>query len=79
MIEQGRHLNELIERAALTNREEKRQMIAAASLLLTDTDPVKGNIGVNFVVTISFHFHFLYIISLIERVTEKRIIKASFS
>merc|ERR1712147_241827 len=42
MIEQGRHLNELIERAALTNREEKRQMIAAASLLLTDTDPVKG-------------------------------------
>jgi len=42
MIEQGRHLNELIERSTLTNREEKRQMIAAASLLLTDTDPLKG-------------------------------------
>ena len=36
MIEQGRHLNELVESAALSDREEKRQLIASASMLLTD-------------------------------------------
>ena len=38
MIEQGRHLNELVESAALSEREEKRQLIASASMLLTDRD-----------------------------------------